>query len=96
MYNSTTGAYELDFLTSNLNDYKLQYQPMYYRIISPDFMRPDLISYKVYGTVDYWWVICLFNQIQNPFEELEMGTLLQMPNTVDIYNFSQSKQARSS
>lgn len=32
------------------------------------------ISYKYYGTVNLWWVIALFNEVVNPFEELEVGT----------------------
>jgi hypothetical protein len=26
--------------------------------------RPDLISYRLYGSVDYWWTILLLNSIQ--------------------------------
>lgn len=28
------------------------------------------ISYEKYETTDYWWVIAMFNQIENPFETL--------------------------
>jgi hypothetical protein len=27
---------------------------------------PEMVAYKVYGTVDYWWVVCLFNDIFDP------------------------------
>ncbi|MCK5020164.1 MAG: baseplate wedge protein 53 [Candidatus Peribacteraceae bacterium] len=26
---------------------------------------PDVLSYKIYGTPDYWWVICLVNDIHD-------------------------------
>lgn len=32
------------------------------------------ISYDHYGTVDYWWVIAMFNQVENPFETLVPGS----------------------
>jgi hypothetical protein len=38
----------------------------------------DGISYKLYGTVGLWWVICLANTIANPFEELEPGQNLKV------------------
>lgn len=34
------------------------------------------ISYEKYGTVDYWWVVAMFNQTENPFEALVPGEKL--------------------
>ena len=28
---------------------------------------PDIIAEKYYGDADYWWLVCLFNNIINPF-----------------------------
>lgn len=44
------------------------------------------ISYKVYNTIDLWWLICKFNNVRNPFEELTVGKLLKIPSEelVDI------------
>ena len=36
------------------------------------------ISYKYYGTPHLWWVICLMNNITNPFEELNPGSSLKI------------------
>jgi len=33
----------------------------------------DNISYKIYKTPHLWWVIALINNIQNPFEDLNVG-----------------------
>lgn len=38
------------------------------------------ISYKFYGTIKLWWIICKFNDIKNPFEELLPGSFLKIPN----------------
>lgn len=40
----------------------------YYKINEGD--NWTYISYKMYGTVKLWWLICKFNNIQNPFTEL--------------------------
>lgn len=37
------------------------------------------ISYKLYKTINVWWVICLVNQINNPTLPLEAGTVLKVP-----------------
>lgn len=41
--------------------------------------RPDLMSSRVYGTPDLWWVIYEFNGIRDPFFELKQGTSLRIP-----------------
>lgn len=40
-----------------------------------DMDRLDSISYKFYETVDYWWLICIFNDIRNVY--------LDFPETED-------------
>lgn len=38
----------------------------------------DSIAYKVYGDVNYWWIVALVNRIENPFEQLEPGQQLKI------------------
>lgn len=81
---------QLDFLWSTLSDFPLNYTPSYYRASSNDIARPDLISYKNYSTVKYWWIICVVNNISNPLTEIEDGMILKIPNIQDILNFYQN------
>tara|TARA_R110002012_G_scaffold313996_3_gene526289 strand:+ start:1044 stop:1334 length:291 start_codon:yes stop_codon:yes gene_type:complete len=41
--------------------------------------RPDLISYSLYGTTSNWWIICVVNDIFDPFEELIAGKKIKIP-----------------
>jgi hypothetical protein len=41
--------------------------------------RPDLLSYRLYGTVDYWWVLLVANNIVDPFEQLVAGKQIRVP-----------------
>ncbi len=41
--------------------------------------RPDLLSQAVYGTVNYWWLLCEANSIIDPFEDLVAGMQLKIP-----------------
>jgi hypothetical protein len=88
-YNSVVvdGITELDFLHNPLSSMELRYEPTYYRTTDTDVMRPDLISYKCYGSVDFWWVLMLVNDIDNPLLDLVSGTILIVPNLLDVYDF---------
>lgn len=45
----------------------------------------DNISYDIYGTPYLWWVVALFNDVTNPFEELEEGTNLKVLKVDHLY-----------
>ena len=37
-----------------------------------------LISYQYYNTMDLWWLVCAYNQIQNPVKRPAPGTVLKL------------------
>jgi hypothetical protein len=41
--------------------------------------RPDLLSFKLYGTSSYWWLLCVANSIIDPFEQLTAGKQIIVP-----------------
>lgn len=84
---TVNGIDELDMLWNRLSNFTMNYTPVYYRVTVHDVMQPDNISYNMYGTERYWWIICLVNGIMNPFDELVIGTVLKLPNIVDIEDF---------
>jgi len=87
---------ELDFLWNSLSEFKMNYIPTYYRVAGDDLLRPDMISYKCYGVVEFWWIILLVNNIENPFTDLEEGAILTIPNRLDIYDFQKQYRVRRS
>ena len=46
----------------------------------------NFISYKYYGTINLWWLICSFNGIQNPTKLPEAGTYLRILNREYVVN----------
>lgn len=88
-FNITTvnGNPEYDYLYNSLSRFTMSYPVSYYQIVEADVMRPDIISYKVYGVVDYWWIILYVNDIESPLTDMTSGTIIQIPNVLDIYNF---------
>jgi hypothetical protein len=85
---------ELDFLYNTLSSFEMKREPSYYRTNAADVVRPDMISFKNYRTVRYWWIICLVNQIQNPFTEITEGIVLTIPDVIDIYEFGKKYRVR--
>ena len=85
---------EYDYLYHNLSRFQTKYTVSYYRVEERDLMRPDLISYKIYGTIGYWWLIMMLNGIQNPLKDMAVGDLLTLPNALDIYDFQKQWSLR--
>jgi hypothetical protein len=46
--------------------------------------RMDLISYREYGMVDYWWILCEANNIKNPLFEMKAGDTVFIPTRESI------------
>lgn len=53
-----------------------------YEISNNDFW--ENISYDIYQTVYLWWIICLINDVINPFEEIDDGKNIKVLRYVYI------------
>jgi hypothetical protein len=42
--------------------------------------RPDIISNVFYNTPSYWWLILVVNNIPDPFNGLNAGDQIKIPN----------------
>ena len=58
---------------------------------APSFFTPytatandtwTLISYKFYGTIEYWWLICKFNGVNDPTGFPVVGEVLKIPSEI--------------
>ena len=66
VYQSASGEYfynilnTINFKSDNIADYTYEW----YTVVLGDTYT--YISYKHYNTINLWWLICSFNNIQNP------------------------------
>lgn len=60
-----------------------------------DGERIENVSYKRYGTVDWWWIIALFNDITNIFVQWPMteGQIVELVGRLVISENKYSKEA---
>jgi hypothetical protein len=42
------------------------------------------ISYKIFSTINLWWIICIANNITNPIDPIPSGTVLRIPTTTVV------------
>lgn len=93
------GVSEKDFLSSPVNTYTFKRSFSEYVLQFEDYMRPDRISRKVYGTQDYWWIILkvnpeledIWNDVaitddqENTYPEaFKVGDVINIPNLLDL------------
>lgn len=50
-------------------------------VTAPFAYRPDLVSYRAYGTPDYWWKILEFNNIADIYD-FKAGLNIRIPTNL--------------
>lgn len=78
------GVKESDLVYNNWGLFELK-RPIVFCQISRSFIgRPDLISYRYFGVIDYWWIILKINNIDDPWNDLVLGNQIMIPDANDI------------
>lgn len=75
---------EKNFLTYPLykkNKYSKNNKEKYALITKKYEYRPDLVSYKFYGTPDFWWKIMEANNIKDIFD-FKTGLSIKLPGNI--------------
>lgn len=49
--------------------------------------RMDLISFEVYSSPYYWWLICQRNNIIDPLTEMYTGMIIKIPALPEYFDF---------
>lgn len=76
-------------LTSNdFEKYRFIHPMKYYRVTRDDTGRPDLISLKLYGTIDFWWMLMKYNGVDDVWNELYPGQMLKVPDVRDFNQYA--------
>jgi hypothetical protein len=74
-----TDGEEKFFELWDIPEVPLDPRDVYYKIGTGEVGRWDLISYRAYGTVLYWWLICVANGIRNPLIVIPAGDMVRIP-----------------
>lgn len=71
--------------TREIVDIPVNANDKYHTVESHETTRLDLIAAKYYRNPLMWWIIAQANNIYDPFEEIEAGTLLRIPALESLY-----------
>jgi hypothetical protein len=85
-YKNSDVVYYGDNKLLTINIYKRKSTPLSkndkFTVITPGTeYRPDLLSYKAYGTPDFWWKIMEFNGIKDIYD-FKSGLNIRLPMNV--------------
>jgi hypothetical protein len=49
-------------------------------------MRPDLLSYHIYGSSKYWWLFAVRNKniIIDPIQDFKAGVTIRIPKLENV------------
>ena len=88
LYHKATvdGNTELDYIRTPLPNMSLSLREKF-RVTSQYVGRIDLISYKMFNTFNLGWLILEYNDILDPYDEIVVGTVLNIPNIDEYYSF---------
>lgn len=59
----------------------------YYRVKKIEECRPDIISYRIYGTQNYWWFIMLFNGYTDVWNDITENQIIKYPDIQKVRDF---------
>lgn len=65
--------------------------------IQSEESRPDLVSFRIYGNNQFWWILMMYNSIIS-IEDLQIGQLLSYPSlgSLEALYFSLKSKERAS
>ena len=81
VYKDNDGSYFYNILNSIHLPDDLHPNVYYEYVVENSNLSWTNLSYKLYGTIRLWWVICLANKIDNPIKFPSAGQVLKIIRT---------------
>jgi hypothetical protein len=82
---------EKDLLTNTTKVFDNQVEYGFYSVTEQDLLRPDLIAFRFYGSVSYWWILMKANDIEDIWNDLYVGKILVIPSFNDIDKYYETR-----
>jgi len=88
------GVLEQDLVKNNWELFEIKRPQTFFTVSRSYIQRPDLLSLKLYGKMSYWWLIFKSNNIDDAWNDLEVGDIISVPDIRDIEDFYSSVRKR--
>ena len=81
------GIHENDLVNNGFSDFDFEGKIGSYVVTESDIQRPDLISRKVYGSQNAWWILLKYNKVEDIWNDLFVGMVLDIPSPEKIEEY---------
>lgn len=78
------GIIENDLVTNKFDSFIITRPVKYYTLSRADIQRPDLLSLKIYGDLQYWWILLKVNNIDDVWNDMTPEKIIIVPDLEDI------------
>lgn len=78
------GIIEQDFVHNYWELFEIKRDIQYYTLSREFLSRPDLLSLYLYGNIKYWWILLKVNEIDDVWNDMSVGDVIQVPDINDI------------
>lgn len=73
------GVNEYDLGSMDFKDFDFG-EDKFYSCTEQDVCRPDIISYRIYGTVNYWAFLMWYNGITDIWNDIRPSMIIRYPD----------------
>ncbi len=91
---SVNGLSERDMLLTNWDLFETKRGFVYDYLTVNDMQAPDLLSFRIYGRMDWWWILSKFNNIDDWWNDVSVGMRIKVPKADDILDFYSNTRKR--
>jgi hypothetical protein len=78
------GSLEKDLVSNHWDLFKTKKDIGYFTIKHQHIQRPDLVSIEIYGDQQYWWILGKFNKIDDWWNDVYVGQIINYPSLIDV------------
>ena len=83
-----------DLVMNNFDLFEIKRPVTYFTLSRGYIQRPDLLSLKLYGDMQYWWILLKVNTIDDPWNDMTPEKVIVVPSLLDIEDFYLVVKAR--
>lgn len=92
---NVNGKLERDMILNDWDLFKIKRPISFNTIKRIDIQRPDILSLRIYGYMNYWWILCKVNNIDDVWNDMYVGMDIMIPDIRDIEDWYISVKART-
>lgn len=89
------GILEEDLVDNNWDLFEIKRPLTFFTLTRSYIGRPDLLSLKLFGKIEYWWILAKVNEnIQDWWNDLQVGDVISVPSIADFEDWYAAIRAR--